>query len=78
MNKDIYRKLGLNIKKHRNLKGLTQEKLADKVSINLSSLGKIEIAYNKPSFSTIIAIADALEISLKELFDFDDIDNSSS
>lgn len=71
MHEEIYKKLGENIKKYRALKGLTQEKLADKADIGLSFLGKIEVAYAKPSFNTIISIANALEISLKELFDFE-------
>lgn len=69
--KSVYKKLGKNIKIYRKLRGLTQEKLADKINKDLGFLGKIEIAYSKPSFDTIIDIANALDISLKELFDFD-------
>jgi len=73
MNKDdIYRKLGLNIKKYRNLRGLTQEKLADKINKSVNLIGKVEVAFDKPSFSTIIDIVNALDISLKELFDFEE------
>lgn len=71
MYQNTYRKLGLNIKKYRVLKGLTQEKLADKVNLSLDFIGKIEIAYSKPSLDTIISIANALEIPLKDLFDFE-------
>ncbi len=71
MNEDVYKKLALNIKKYRKLKGLTQENLADNIDIGINHMGKIEIAYSKPSFDTIIDIANALDISLKELFDFD-------
>ncbi len=73
MNKnDIYRKLGLNIKKYRTLRGLTQEKLADRINKSINLVGKVEVAMNRPSFGTIIDIADALDISLKELFNFED------
>ncbi len=70
--KAVYKKLGKSIKSYRELRGLTQEKLADKINKNLSFLGKIEVAYSRPSFGTIIDIANALDISLKELFDFDE------
>lgn len=69
--KAVYKKLGKSIKSYRELRGLTQEKLADKINKNLSFLGKIEVAYSRPSFGTIIDIANALDISLKELFDFE-------
>ncbi len=71
MNEDVYKKLALNIKKYRKLRGLTQENLADDIDIGINHMGKIEVAYSKPSFGTIIDIANALDISLKELFDFD-------
>ena len=71
MNQDeVYKKLGKSIKKYRKLKELTQEKLADKVNLSLDFIGKIEIAYSKPSLGAIIDIANALDISLKDLFDF--------
>ncbi len=73
MYQNTYRKLGLNIKKYRLLKGLTQEKLANKVNLSLDFIGKIEIAYSKPSLDTIISIANALEITLKDLFDFENL-----
>ena len=67
---NIYEKLGKNIKKYRKEKKYTQQKLAEKTGIGLNFLGKIEVAYAKPSFETIIKLSQALEISLKELFDF--------
>ncbi len=67
---NIYENLGKNIKKYRKAKKLTQQKLAEKTGIGLNFLGKIEVAYAKPSFETIIKLSQALEISLKDLFDF--------
>ncbi len=71
MYEEVYKKLGLNIKKYRVLRGLTQENLADKTSKSVNLIGKVEVAYVRPSFRTIIAIANALEIPLKDLFDFE-------
>ena len=69
---NIYENLGKNIKKYRKAKKLTQQKLAEKTGIGLNFLGKIEVAYAKPSFETIIKLSQALEISLKDLFDFEE------
>lgn len=70
MNKFIYKNLGRNIKYYRNQLGLTQQKLADKIGKGLNFVGKIEVAYSKPSFDTIIKISEALNVELKDLFDF--------
>lgn len=70
--KSIYKKLGLNIKKRRREIGCTQEDLAERIDKSLQFIGKIEIAFSKPSLDTIIDIAYALNIKLKDLFDFDD------
>ncbi len=71
MNKNVYKKLGKNIKARRIEIGLTQQELADKINKGLNFVGKIEIAFSKPSFDTVIDIANALEIKLKDLFNFD-------
>lgn len=67
----IYKELGKNIKKRRIELGLTQQELADKIGKGLNFVGKIEVAFSKPSFDTIIDISNALNIELKELFDFE-------
>ena len=65
-------KLGLTIAFHRKLKGLTQEKLAEEAKIGRAHLGHIEAAnmFTGVSVKTLYAIADALEISIVDLFDF--------
>ena len=70
-NKDFYIKLGKNIKKFRKQIGLTQQELADKTNISLNFLGKIEVAFTKPSLDTIIDIAKGLGISVSDLCKFD-------
>ena len=54
MNKNIYKKLGKNIKKRRMELGYTQQELADKIGKGLNFIGKIEIAFSKPSFSMVL------------------------
>lgn len=71
MNKNTYKQLGKNIKKRRIELGFTQQELADRIGKGLNFVGKIEVAFSKPSFDTIIDIADALQIKLKDLLNFD-------
>ncbi len=68
---ELYAKLGKRIKKLRQNANLTQEKLAEKSGISLDYLGKIEVNINKPGLKTLIKVANALDISIKALFDFD-------
>jgi transcriptional regulator with XRE-family HTH domain len=51
-------------------KGYTQENLADKTGLSLDYIGKIEVNINKPGLKSLIKIANALEVHIKELFDF--------
>ncbi len=67
MNSYFYKKLGSNIKKRRQEIGLTQQQLADKVGIGLNFMGKIEVAFSKPSLDTLILLAQALETTVSDL-----------
>ena len=51
---DKYMKLGKNIKKYRKQLGLSQEELANKMSISRSYLSKIEAPNREKSFSVAI------------------------
>ena len=63
-------KLGLQNKKIREKKNLTQQKLADKVGIHLSYIGNIEIGAKQPSLETLFRIAEELEVKVSDLFRF--------
>jgi transcriptional regulator with XRE-family HTH domain len=60
--------LGLKIKALRKNKKISQEHLAFKSGIDFSYLGKVERGENNPTYLTLCAIAEALDISLLELF----------
>ena len=62
--------IGENIRAFRRSLGITQEKLAEKAGISLDYLGKIEVSINKPGIKTILKLANALELPIKELFEF--------
>lgn len=62
--------LGQIIKQARNKAGITQDDLSDKAGLAYSTLAKIEQgAIKAPSFFTISAIAEALEMDIGELAD---------
>lgn len=67
---EFYTKLGKRIKFLREKAHLTQEKLAEKSGISLDYLGKIEVNINKPGLKTLLKLANALNVSIKVLFDF--------
>ncbi len=67
MNSGFYKILGQNIKQRRKELGLTQQQLADKINISLNFMGKIEVAFSKPSLDTLIELAEALNTTVSEL-----------
>ena len=70
MKRLFYKQLGNNIKKIRKELGLTQQELADTVGISLNFMGKIEVAFSKPSLDTLIDIANELNTTISHLCDF--------
>jgi len=67
---EFYRNLGQNIKNRRKELGLTQQQLANKMNMSLNFVGKIEVAFSKPSLDTLIEIADVLETTVSDLTKF--------
>ena len=70
MHENFYRLLGKNIKLKRIAQKLTQQELADKIGISLNFMGKIEVAFSKPSLDTLINISQALDVSVSDLCKF--------
>ncbi len=70
MDKYFIQKVGTNIKKFREAKGLTQVELAVDADIASSTIGMIETAKNDITLSKINAIAKALDIEAFELLKF--------
>ncbi|MGC4035230.1 MAG: helix-turn-helix transcriptional regulator [Chitinophagaceae bacterium] len=62
--------LGKRIKELRKVQGLSQEGLAYEADIPLSQVGRIERGEINPTVSTIAAMASALKIELREVFNF--------
>lgn len=68
---DKYKIIGQRIQQYRKLKGLTQEQLADTISISKSYLSKIEAQNCDKTFSleVLFEIADALDINICRLLE---------
>lgn len=69
-----FRLLGLTIAYYRRLRGMTQLELAEAVQISRTHMSNIEALNSKTSISLgkLFDIADALEVPVKDLFDFRD------
>jgi transcriptional regulator with XRE-family HTH domain len=62
--------LGVRIKELRKQKKLTQERLAEMVDVDPRYISFIEVGRNSPSLETMEGIARALEVEIKDLFEF--------
>ena len=62
-----YRRLGKRIKKCRLNRGLSQEKLAEKVSASKNHLGYVETGKRSVSLLMLVRIANVLEVSIEDL-----------
>ncbi|MBR5506545.1 MAG: helix-turn-helix transcriptional regulator [Clostridia bacterium] len=69
-NFDTWLNIGLNILHYRKEQGLTQIQLAEKCNISRTYMQKIETAACSCTLDTLIDISEALNIKLKDLFDF--------
>ena len=61
------RKLGANLRRERNVVGLTQEQLAEMVNLNSRTLRKIEAGETNVLLTTFIRIRRALDCSADKL-----------
>lgn len=64
------RQLGLNIAYYRKRRRMTQEQLAELVSVSRTHISNIEATYleKTPSLDLLFDIADALDITISDLF----------
>ena len=68
MNKDIdYVALGTRVREIRRRKNLSQEKLSAMVDVSTRYISNIELANSKIGLQTLIALANALEVTVDEL-----------
>lgn len=61
--------IGLKIKEIRRSKNISQEKLAEMVSMNTRSILRLENAQSSPTLETLEKIAQALNVDIKLFFE---------
>ena len=69
-NKTVQQLFGSRVRKLRKIKGWSQERFADECGLHRTYIGAIERGERNVSLNNIHAIAKALDISVKELFDY--------
>jgi transcriptional regulator with XRE-family HTH domain len=62
--------IGSRIKELRKSRGLSQEKLSEKVGMSSKYLSSIERGYENPTLDTFIRLAAALDVDIFELFNY--------
>lgn len=67
---EFIKAFGINLKKLRTENKVSQEELANSSDIPISQIGRIERGEINTTISTVYAISKALEINIKELFNF--------
>lgn len=64
--------IGINVRRLRTERGLTQEQLAHDVEIDLTYLGGIERGRRNPTVAVVGRIAEALAVTPGDLFELGD------
>ena len=74
---EVLIKIGLNVLHYRKLRCLTQEQLAEKTDESTSTISNIENSnkYHSMALGTLLKIAGALDIPIKNLFEFKNEDD---
>lgn len=70
---ELLKNVGVKIQQIREEKGLSQSKLIAKMigEFNVPNLSRIENGHNNPTIFTLFRIAQALEISLPQLLEYE-------
>jgi transcriptional regulator with XRE-family HTH domain len=58
----------------RRQRNITQERLAEGISVSVDLISNIERGVNAPSFETIQKLSEALNVPVKDLFDFSELE----
>lgn len=64
--------LGENVRKIRELKGFSQQNLADEIKVDQKTISRIEKGDLSPKFETLVAISKALSINISQLLAFNE------
>ncbi len=65
--REVLRKLGERVRATRRIRGLTQEALAEALDLSVAYVSLIERGGRNPPYTTVVAIARALGVSVAEM-----------
>ena len=69
-NENLQKKYGAKLAYIRKSKKLSQMKLAEMVDMNFNYIGQIERGEANVTINTMVILANALDVDMKDLFDF--------
>lgn len=72
---NLKKNFGKNLQKYRKYKGLTQEKLAELVGVDVTSISAIETGKYFPSADNLAKIVEVLQIQFVDLFEFESLNS---
>ena len=64
---------GQNVQKYRKYRNLTQEKLAEIVGVDVTSISAVETGKYFPSADNLVKIVEALDLQFVDLFEFESL-----
>ena len=70
--------LGARLKSIRKHKNWSQAQFAEKLNLSVDAVSNLERNLNRPSFATLEKLCEVSEISLRDLFDFGQVDDPTS
>ena len=68
---NLTKQLGERIKKIRKTARLTQDRLAERTNLSVEYISRLERGIAQPSFKTLAIIAEVLNVTIKDFFDFE-------
>lgn len=72
---NLKKNFGKNLQRYRKFRGLTQEKLAELVGVDVTSISSIETGKYFPSADNLTKIVEVLQIQFSDLFEFDSLNS---
>lgn len=67
---NLKKSFGKNLQKYRKYRGLTQEKLAELIDVDVTSISSIETGKYFPSADNLSKLVSVLDIKFSDLFEF--------
>lgn len=71
MSEKVEKVIGIQIAKLRKNRGITQAELAELINVSIETVSRLERGVSLPSLKTLETIANALNVTFKDIFNFE-------